>query len=439
VSRVFGYGSARTGNPSEANMAAWRNWSGSVTANPSMVARPRTRDALRDLVAGADRVRVTGAGHSFMPLCETDGLLLSLADMAGAVSVCDDGLSAWVPAGWPIHRLTPELWARGLSLANQGDIDKQAMAGALSTGTHGTGATLGSISTQALAYRLVLADGSLAECDAETDPDLFQATRVSLGMIGVMEQVKLALKPAYRLRETLKTAPLEAILEQWDDLTARHRHVEFFIFPYADQGLMKILDPVETGDDPPAANMDSAVLQLMSDLAATAPVLAPGLQRLVTRLMSPSTRAAPAYQIFPSERATLFEEMEYEIPAAGADALRAAIAEVRRRRFPIIFPFEYRAVAGDDIWLSPMHAGPCVSISFHQYAKMDWRAPFAAIEAVFAAHGGRPHWAKRHSLTSEDVLRLYPMAERWAGVRRRADREAKFMNDALRALFAFSL
>jgi FAD-linked oxidoreductase len=421
-------------------MAVWRNWSGSVTSHPSAVASPRTRDQLRALVADATRVRVTGAGHSFMPLCETSGLLLNLADMAGEISVCDDGVSAWVPAGWPIHRLTPELWTRGFSLANQGDIDRQAMAGALSTGTHGTGVALGSISTQALAFRLVLADGSLAECDAENDPDLFQAARLSLGMIGVIDAVKLALKPAYRLRETLRKAPLEAILAEWDDLTARHRHVEFFIFPYADHALMKILDPVDEGDDPPAADMDSAVLQLMSDLAATAPFLAPTLQRLITRAMSPSTRAAPAYRIFPSERATLFEEMEYEIPAAaGADALRAAIAEVRRRRFPIIFPFEYRTVAADDIWLSPMHAGPCVSISFHQYAKMDWRAPFAAIEAVFAAHGGRPHWAKRHTLTPEDVLRLYPMARAWGAVRKRADPRAKFMNDALRALFAFTL
>jgi FAD/FMN-containing dehydrogenase len=179
---------------------------------------------------------------------------------------------------------------------------------------------------------------------------------------------------------------------------------------------------------------------LVSDAAAAAPFLAPMLQRAITALMSPSTRAAPAYKIFPSERSTLFEEMEYEIPAAaGPDALRAAIAEVRRRRFPIIFPFEFRTVARDDIWLSPMHAGPCVSISFHQYAKMDWKAPFAAVEAVFADTGGRPHWAKRHSLTSADVLRLYPMARRWGDVRRRADPAAKFMNASLRDLFAFSL
>jgi FAD/FMN-containing dehydrogenase len=258
--------------------------------------------------------------------------------------------------------------------------------------------------------------------------------------MGVMARVRLALEPAYRLRETIRPAPLEEVLGQWDCLAARHRHVEFFVFPYAERALLKILEPVEAGDDRSGLDIESGALQLISDLAAAAPALAPGLQKLITRAMSASTRAAPAYRIFPSERATRFEEMEYEIPAAvGPAALRAAIAEVRRRHFPIIFPFEYRVVAGDDIWLSPMNAGPCVSISFHQYAKMPWREAFAAIEAVFAAAGGRPHWAKRHTLAGADVLRLYPMARRWGEVRRRVDPDAKFLNGPLRELFRFSL
>jgi FAD-linked oxidoreductase len=422
-------------------MASWRNWSGSVMANPADIATPRTIAELQGLVAGAARVRVAGAGHSFMPLCATSGLLLELGDLEGDIEVSDDLTTAWVPAGWPIHRLTAALWARGLSLYNQGDIDKQAIAGAIATGTHGTGASLGSISTQAAAFDLVLADGSRVTCDATNDPDLFQAQRVSLGALGVMTRVKLNLLPAYRLRETVHPAPLEDILAAWPELTGRHRHVEFFVFPYADRVLLKTLDLVEDGDDPPpAAGLENAALQWASDLTATFPGLAAPIQRLLTRAMGHATRAAPAHQIFPSERPTRFEEMESEIPAAaGADALRAAMATVRTHRLPIIFPFEYRAVAADDIWLSPMNGTDCVSISFHQYAKMPWREAFRLVEAVFAGAGGRPHWAKRHTLTSDDVLRLYPEAARWGEVRRRVDPDAKFLNDHLRDLFAFSL
>jgi FAD-linked oxidoreductase len=422
-------------------MASWRNWSGSVRASPAAMERPRTLDELQRLVREASRVRVAGAGHSFMPLCETDGLLLTLDQMEGAVEVAPDLASAWVPAGWPIHRLTAALWDKGVSLANQGDIDKQAIAGALATGTHGTGASLGALSTQALGFELVLADGSLVQCDATHDPDLFEAQRVSLGALGVMHRVRLSVLPAYRLRETLRPVPLDEALEAWPDLIARHRHVEFFVFPYAGRALLKILEPVDAGDDPPPADgLESFALLTASDLAATFPPLAAPLQRLLTRAMSASSRAAPAHLIFPSERATRFEEMEGEIPAAaGPAALRAAIAEVRRRDLPIIFPFEYRAVAADDIWLSPMSGRDCVSISFHQYAKMPWREAFAAVEAVFMDAGARPHWAKRHTLGPDDVLRLYPMAARWGEVRRRADPAAKFLNSHLRELFAYSL
>jgi FAD-linked oxidoreductase len=421
-------------------MPQWRNWSGSVAASPERIERPRTEIELAALVAGARRVRVAGTGHSFMPLCETDGLLISLADMGGPIEVAADRLSAWVPAGIAIGALTKALWDEGLSLANQGDIDKQAIAGALATATHGTGRTLGALSTFARGFRLVLADGAIIECDAEREGELFEAQRVSLGALGVMSRVNLAVVPAYRLKETLRRAPLVEILAQWDELAARHRHVEFFVFPYADEALLKILEPVDSGDDPPPSELENLVMGAACETARLIPALAPGLQRLLTRGIGSSTRSAPAWRIFPSERATRFEEMEYEIPAAnGAEALSAAIGEVRKRRLPITFPFEYRAVAGDDIWLSPMSAGECVSISFHQYARMPWREAFAAIEPVFAAHGGRPHWAKRHTLGSDDVLRLYSDASRWGEVRKRVDPEAKFLNAHLHDLLAFSI
>lgn len=421
-------------------MASWSNWSGSVTARPQRIERPRSEAELSAVVAGAGEVRVAGSGHSFMPLCKTDGVLISLLDMEGGVEIAPDRKSAWVPAGMPIGQLTAGLWAEGLSLANQGDIDKQAIAGALATATHGTGATLGSLSTLAEAFRLVLADGSVIDCDAERETELFQAQRVSLGALGVMVRAKLSVLPAYRLRETLRRAPLEEILAGWNELIRTHRHVEFFVFPYAAEALLKILDPVEAGDDPHPSDVDATVMQLACELVAAIPSLASPVQRLLTRAIGSSSRAAPACRIFPSERPTKFEEMEYELPAEqGPAALKAAIAEVRRRRLPIIFPFEYRQVAADDIWLSPMNGRETISISFHQYAKMPWKEAFAAIEPVFAAHGGRPHWAKRHTLKSEDVVRLYPQARRWGDMRKRVDPAGKFLNDHLRALLAFSL
>lgn len=418
-------------------MSEWRNWSGSVRAQPAAIVRPRTEAELARSVAQATAVRVAGAGHSFMPLCETDGLLVSLADLEGEIEIDAAAGEAWAPAGMSLAALTAALWERGWSLHNQGDVNPQSLAGALATGTHGTGMELGSLSTAARAFRLVLADGSIVTCSPSDHPDLFQAQRLSLGLLGVATRVKIAIEPRYWLEERVYAAPFDEVLHYWDEVAPKHRHAEFFLFPYGELALVKTLDPApEDGPLKPATD-ENAAFQMACDLCAFAPAITPWLQR---RLITPTMRGrrtGPAYQVFPAERTVRFEEMEYEIPRdAGLAALRAAIDLIRAKRWPIAFPFEFRTVAADDIWLSPCNAGPVASVSMHQYAKMPWREPFAAVERLFRDHGGRPHWAKRHTLTAREIEALYPKSDAFRRVRDQVDPTGKFANAHLRALFS---
>jgi FAD-linked oxidoreductase len=417
--------------------AQWKNWSGSVQAQPSRMASPRTEDELATIVRGAAKVRVVGAGHSFMPLCATTGVLLNLAELDSPIEVAADGASAWVPAGWSLKRLTAALWERGYSLPNQGDINPQSLAGAVATGTHGTGAELGSLSTFARAFRLVLADGSVVECSKEHRPELFAAQRLALGLLGVATRIRVNIMPAFHLEERIDRLPFAAAIEQFETLARKYRHAEFFVFPYADDVIMKTLHPVaEAGAFREPAGSDETIFRFCCDVTAAAPAVARVLQRQLMRMIRSSQRAGPAYRIFPSERTVSFEEMEYEMPrAAGLGTLQEAIAWVRKRKLPVAFPFEFRWVAGDDIWLSPFNHGPGASISMHQYSKMEWRSLLAAAEPIFRGNGGRPHWAKRHTLAAKDVFALYPMAERFCKVRAQVDPAAKFANAHLAELF----
>ena len=419
-------------------MSSWSNWSGSVRAAPAETRRPATESELADLVRCADKVRVVGAGHSFMPLCETDGLLLSLDAMDGALDVAADPTTVTAPAGWSLKRLTAELWAAGLSLPNQGDVNPQALAGAIGTGTHGTGRDLGSLSTFARGFRLVQADGSIVECSRTERPDLFEAQRLALGMLGVATRVTIDVLPAYRLEERIERRPLAWAVENFAAVAATHRHAEFFVFPYADQVILKTLHPTdEPGEPATGTDIDETAFRRACQIGRTVPALIPPLQRLMMKLSSASRRVGPAHQIFPSERTIRFEEMEYELPRAeGLPALTEVIGWVRKRRLPVAFPFEFRWAAGDDIWLSPFNQGPGASISMHQYAPMAWPKLFAEAEQIFRRAGGRPHWAKRHTLTRVDVDRLYPMAERFREVRRAADPDGKFLNPHLADLFS---
>lgn len=418
-------------------MAEWSNWSGSVRSAPGEIARPRSESELAAIVGRARKVRVTGAGHSFMPLCETDGSLISLADMDGGLELSADKARAWAPAGWSLKKLTTALWSEGASLINQGDVNPQALAGAIATGTHGTGATLGSLSTAARAFRLMLADGSVVTCSAGERPHLFEAARLSLGLVGVATQIEIDVLPAYHLEEKIESHPLEEVETRWDDLTRANRHVEFWVFPYNRYAILKQLNPASSEGPLKRMNdLDDRAFRVICDLCSAFPGLTRTLQPLIVGAGVKQRRVGPAYQIFPSDRAVRFEEMEYELPLdAGWAALNEVIAWVKQRRLPVTFPFEFRITAGDDIWLSPFNGGPRLSISMHQYAKMPWREMFTGAEAIFRAHGGRPHWAKRHTLTARDVETLYPQAARFKAVRAEHDPDAKFANAHLGALF----
>ena len=418
-------------------MASWSNWSGSVKAAPAEIARPRTEAELAQLVSKARKVRVTGAGHSFMPLCETDGTLLSLADMDGEIELSADGKRLWAPAGWSLARLTEAMWRKGVSLANQGDVNPQALAGAIATGTHGTGAELGTLSTFARAFRLMLHDGSIMTCSPAENSDLFEAQRLSLGLMGVATRIEIDVMPAYHLEERLEVYPLDEIAERWSELESANRHVEFFVFPYADLAMLKILNPKPSeGEMREQKDMDDTAFRRVCDVCTALPFLTPFVQRRILPSELKRRRVGPAYKIFPSERTVKFEEMEYELPRAnGWPALREVIAWIRKRRLPVAFPFEFRIVAADDIWLSPFNGREGASISMHQYHRMKWREIFAEAEKIFRAHDGRPHWAKRHTLTHADVLKLYPKGAQFCAVREAVDPAAKFANAHLAELF----
>jgi len=415
----------------------WQNWSGSVQATPNAIAAPVDEDELAALVRGANHVRVTGAGHSFMPLCETNGLLLHLDQLAGELTIAADGATAWAPAGWSLAKLTAALWQHGYSLPNQGDVNPQSLAGATATGTHGTGATLGSLSTITRGFRLMLADGRTITCNAEENSDIFEAQRLSLGLLGIALSIQIEILPAYHLVENIRAVPMAEIAEQWNELADSHRHTEFFVFPYSDMAIFKTLDPCDPCDPPEKqTDMDEKAFALYCKTVRRVPKLTASLQRQIMKAVKTTERRGPAYTIFPSERDTRFEEMEHQLPRAnGFAALTEVIDWIRKKKLPVSFPFEFRLIAGDDIWMSPFNAGPCASVSMHQYAEMPWRELFAEAEPIFRSHGGRPHWAKRHTLGFEDLGALYPKTEEFRAVCRNVDPQAKFANAHLAELF----
>ncbi len=406
---------------------AWSNWVGSVTCSPQRIATPSSESEIVELVRLAKRerlgIRVVGTGHSFVPLCASDGILISLDGLQGLVRSSAAEATFW--AGSKIHQMGDPLWNLGLAMANMGDIDRQAIAGAVSTGTHGTGRTLGSISTQVTELRIVLASGEVIDCSATNQPKLFKAAQVSLGALGVITQVTLRCPPAYHLHERTWIATFDDCVEELEQQIASNRHFEFFWSPGEDACAMKALNPVDLSEQ--EASQVPIVHGMTSEVSGR-------LARYVK-----DERIDRSYRIFPSERILKFNEMEFALPAAnGPDCLREIRQLMQRKHSDVLWPIEYRTLAADDIWLSPAYGRQTVTISVHQAAELAHQSFFTDAEAIFHNHQGRPHWGKLHDHTADDLCRLYPQWERFLEVRQQLDPEGMLRNSYLEKLLKSS-
>ncbi|MDB5970786.1 MAG: FAD-linked oxidoreductase [Hydrocarboniphaga sp.] len=433
-------------SPTKPHSTPWRNWSGAVRFTPQTFATPSSVPELQSLVSGVaarrGQLRVVGSGHSFTPLVQTPDTLVSLDKLSGIARI--DGHVGHIYGGTQLKPLGLELARRGFGMTNLGDINKQALAGAVSTGTHGTGATLGSISTQVRGMDLVLASGDAIHCSATENAEIYDAARVSVGALGVIAALDIELQPAYRLKLIKRAMDLDDCLAQAPDLARLYRHFEFYWIPHTRRTLVKLMD--WTAEPESARGMTTAVellvengaFGMVSRLARMNPDWAPGIARFIGKVTKSdeSTMVADCHRAFSTARLVRFQEMEYELPAErGPDALRELAEHVERRRVLVHFPVEYRFVAADDIWLSPFYRRDSVAISVHQYVGMAHQEYFAAAEAIFRNHGGRPHWGKMHSLAARELSAMYPRWDDFQRVRKQLDPHGLFSNTLLQRWF----
>jgi FAD-linked oxidoreductase len=410
----------------------WSNWSRGQTCAPAEHARPGSRAELAAAVVNGRAVRVAGAGHSFSGGVPTDGTLLSLDRLDRVLEVDRGSGLVRAEAGIGLHRLVGELHAHGLALPNLGDIDLQSLAGALITGTHGTGARLGNLASGVEAMELVLADGSELRLDGG---DELRAARIGLGALGVVAAVTLRCVPSFRLHAVDRPLPLDDVLDGLDHHVDGNDHFELFTFPHSPLALTRTNNRTDAPPTPRRPRlewlqdvvMDNHAFWLLNRAARRLPRAIPRINRLAGRSASKRERVAESFDVFASPRLVRFEEMEYALPRErAAEAVRAARAILQRH--PVSFPIELRFSAADDALLSPAHARDTAYVAVHLFEGMEYEAPFREVEAVMRGWDGRPHWGKRSFLGAEELAPRYPRWADFAAIRARLDPGGRFVN-----------
>ncbi len=430
-----------------ADGADWTNWAGNHRATARVVHPASTAEVaalVRDAAAQGTSVKAVGAGHSFTDAAMTTGLRVSLDRLASVMSVDRSAGLVAVGAGLSLRELNAALDAHGLALPNLGDIDAQTVAGALATGTHGTGARLGCLSTFVAALELVTGSGEVIRCSPTERSDVFAAALVNVGALGVVTEVTLRCVPAFVLRADERPMPLSSVLASLDELADSNDHFELYWFPYTSLALTKRNNRVAVSDAPLSRFrgwlddelLSNRVFGVACRLARVAPRVVRPLNRVSARALSARTYTGPSASVFCTPRRVRFVEMEYGLPRA---AVREAFAGLRSvvdgLPFPIVFPVEVRFTAADDIWLSHGYGRDSAYIAIHQYVGMPYQAYFERFEQVAVALGGRPHWGKMHHLDAAALAGAYPRFGDFLAVRDKLDPDRVFANAYTQRVF----
>jgi FAD/FMN-containing dehydrogenase len=385
----------------------WSNWSGSVSFQPARVMSPATAEELAALVREtAERggnIRVAGAGHSSSPLVRTEDTLVSLAQFHGLLEHDAASHTAVIGAGTSIRDVSSALHDVGLALHHTSDDDAQTLAGAISTGTHGTGVRWGNLSTMLIGGRLVTGSGDIIDV---TDAQPLDGLRVTLGACGIFTQLRIRVVPALQLHRRELCSTTAACMANLDELIETNRHFDFSWYPRRDEIRLRTMNEI---DD----------IEVEYEFAV----------RLRDAI-------GWSHEMLPREQRLKYDEMEYALPrAAGPECFEAVRRRILQKwRRDVAWSVLYRTVAADTTWLSPAHGRESVTISLRHNAGMPCNEYFEDIEPVLRAFDGRPHWATKHTLAAMQLMPLYPNWHHFEQLRAMLDPHGVFLSPDMQTL-----
>jgi len=436
------FSTKRAAPAAEERSVQWSNWAGNQSVNARQMQRPTSTAEVASIVKRAaedgHRVKAVGSGHSFTAIALTEDVIVDLGRLDQMLAVDRQHHQVSVGAGITLSRLNDQLANVGLAMTNLGDIAYQTLAGAISTGTHGTGLNFGGIAAQVLALEIVTGGGDVLRCSPDQNAEIFSCARVGLGALGIITEVTLQVEPAFNLHAVEGPQPIDQVLSGWLDEAIAHDHFEFFWIPGTQMAMTKRNRRTQEAARPPsklAHVRDKIVFENLAfgaiiQLGRRRPQLIPKINHMIGRAASSTDYIDRSDRIFASPRWNKFVEMEWSIPVADVPVvLRKIEAAIAENEWKIMFPVEARVAGADDIALSTASGRDSGYVAVHVAKGREYRPYFEAVQAIMDDHEGRPHWGKMHFLTAADLAPRYPQWEAFQVVRRECDPDGRFVND----------
>ena len=425
------------------------NWAGNVRFEHEAIHYPKSEAEIVELVKEAGkagkRIRLMGATHSWSALIECPDWLVSLDKYKQILNIDKEKLQVTVKAGIRLKDLNLLLRKEGLALTNLGTIAEQSIAGAIATGTHGSGINYGNISTQIIGCRLLTANGDVLNINEKENANLLPAVRVSLGALGIISTVTVQCVKAFNLREESYPVSIEKALELIESENASVDHFKFWWFPHGKKAQLYRWFRTKEALKPKAKwlkkledeFLPSSFFAGLLRLGSRFPKMIPSINRFAASLhFKKINRVEVSYDIFAMTVPPKHRECEYAIPLEYAkEAMTAYLEMLREKGFLVNFIVEVRFVKGDDIWLSPAYGRDTCYIAAYNQSEYRWEEFVIAFEELMAKYQGRPHWGKEFFISPEKLKQLYPKWDDFIKLMRELDPNGMFQNKLLQKIF----
>jgi len=405
------------------------NWAGNITYGTQAIDEAATVDAVRDGVKAHERMKVLGTRHSFNRIADSADRLVAVTGLDD-VSIDAEAKTVTAGAGVTYGRLAPVLHEQGWALHNLASLPHISVAGSISTGTHGSGETNGSLASAVSGIEFVRAGGELERLSRARDGGTFTGAVVGLGALGVLTRVTLDIQPAYLMRQHVyEGMPLAELTQHFDAIQASGYSVSVF-WDWQDSRVnavwIKTRADAATPFDAPAlfhgATRAARNLHPIAELSA---------EHCTEQLgaVGPWHERLPHFRMgfMPSAGREL--QSEYFVPRRNAVDAILAVEALKDRIGPHLFITEIRAIAADDLWMSPAYGRDSIAIHFTWKPEMEAVSRLLpAIERALAPYEARPHWGKLFTVAPATLRSIYPRLPEFVALATRYDPRGTFRN-----------
>jgi xylitol oxidase len=434
--------SATIASPAVLRLLAWAgtdkltNWAGNLEYSTDHLYAAKSLEQVQDFVKKQPKLKVLGSRHCFNNIADSKDTFLSLKPLDEIVSLDPQARTVTVYAGITYGQLSPLLHNKGFALHNLASLPHISVAGACTTATHGSGEKNGNLATAVSALELVTGSGELVELSREKDGEFFKGAVVGLGALGVITKITLDIQPTYIMRQYVyENLPLREMKDHFDAIQASAYSVSLFT-DWQNQRFSEVWlkSRVEKGhvfDATPeffGAKLATRNLHPIAELSAencTEQMGVPG----------PWYERLPHFRMGFTPSAGKELQSEYFVPRQHAVEAILAIERLRDQVTPHLLITEIRAIAADELWMSPCYQQPCVTIHFTW--KQDWPAVsklLPIIEKELAPFQARPHWGKLFTTSPKELHAIYKKLPEFVALTRKFDPQAKFRNEFLNTI-----